>query len=204
MKKILISIFVLALTLSSCQNNKSQDQTDQKKDESVQVENKEQKDYKSIGLEYAIGTKAELGKNLMTKMKEDGPIHALEFCNVQAMPITDSMSRKYNADIKRVSDKNRNSANAASEKETDIIKEFSEVIAKGEKPEPIIDEQESQVAFYFPLVTNSMCLKCHGEVGKDISKSDYDKVLELYPEDKAIGYQENEVRGIWRIYFDKE
>lgn len=204
MKKILISIFVLALTLSSCQNNKSQDQTDQKKTEPVQVEKKEQKDYKSIGLEYAIGTKAELGKNLMTKMKEDGPIHALEFCNVQAMPITDSMSKKYNADIKRVSDKNRNSANAASEKEIEYIRQFSQMVSNEDQVEPIIETTEDKVKFYYPITTNSMCLKCHGKVGEDIATETYNKIIELYPEDKAIGYQENEVRGIWRIYFDKE
>lgn len=204
MKKVLTSIFILVLTLTSCQNNTSQDQTDQKKEEPVQVEKKESKDYTKLGMDYAKATKKELGMNLKKAMKEGGVNYALEFCNVQAMPLTQKMTDKFDAKIMRVSDKNRNPVNAASEKQENIIKEFSEVIAKGEKPEPIIDEQESQVAFYFPLVTNSMCLKCHGKVGEDIATETYNKIIELYPEDKAIGYQENEVRGIWRIYFDKE
>lgn len=203
MRRILTSIFVLALTLSSCQNNTSQDQTDQKKDEPVQVENKETKDYKNIGLEYAIGTKAELGKNLMTKMKEGGPIKALEFCNVQAMPLTQKMAYKFEANIMRVSDKNRNPLNKASDRETEYIKKFTSLISEGKQADPILETDGDQIKFYYPILTNSMCLKCHGEVGNEIAQATYNKIIELYPEDKAIGYQENEVRGIWRIYFDK-
>lgn len=202
MKKILFSILILSFTLTACQNDKKKNSQNQ----SAEVETKTEdiQNYKNIGLEYAIGTKSELGKNLMAKMKEDGPIHALEFCNVQAMPITDSMSKKYNADIKRVSDKNRNPSNLATKQEIEYIKQFSQIVSSEEQVEPIIDTTEDKVKFYYPITTNSMCLKCHGKVGEDIATETYNKIIELYPEDKAIGYQENEVRGIWRIYFDKE
>jgi hypothetical protein len=47
-------------------------------------------------------------------------------------------------------------------------------------------------------------LKCHGKPGSQITQKTYDKILEFYPNDKAIGYDVNEVRGIWSIEFEKD
>ena len=62
-----------------------------------------------MGLSYALATKQILGKNLMSAIQKKGTLGALEFCAIQAYPLTDSMSTVYNAKIKRVSDKPRNS-----------------------------------------------------------------------------------------------
>ena len=81
------------------------------------VEPKKEKTYADIGLEYALGTKKVLGKNLMVAIQKKGTLEALSFCNIQAIPLTDSMSIKFNASIKRVSDKNRNPNNKANTEE---------------------------------------------------------------------------------------
>ncbi len=164
----------------------------------------QEKDLASIGLEYAKSTKAQLRKNLMGAMQKEGVIHALEFCNVRAMPLTDSMATVHNANIKRVSDRNRNPENKASEKETKYIKSFNKQIKNREEPSPIVEQNGDQTNFYYPIVTNDMCLKCHGEVGKQIEQKTYDKILKFYPEDKAIGYDVNQVRGIWSIEFEEK
>ncbi|GLB51519.1 hypothetical protein NBRC110019_05580 [Neptunitalea chrysea] len=158
--------------------------------------------YKEEGLSYALGTKKVLGKNLMGKIQSEGVEAALTFCNVKAMPLTDSMATKYNATIKRVSDKNRNTENKANTKEVAYITQFKEVLKSGAEAQPIIDEEGDVVHFYYPIVTNSMCLKCHG-TPRDIAPKIQRKLAELYPDDKAVGYSENEVRGIWSITFDK-
>lgn len=164
----------------------------------------DQKDYQQIGMKYAKSTKAELGKNLMGAIQKEGVLHALEFCNVQAMPITDSMARVHQATIKRVSDKNRNPSNKANSSELEHISFFKDVLAQGNEPNPIVEEHENSVHFYYPIVTNDMCLKCHGKPGQQIEQKTYDKILELYPNDKAIGYDVNEVRGIWSIEFSSD
>jgi len=158
------------------------------------------KTYEEIGLEYALGTKAVLGKNLMGAIQTNGTMHALEFCNSQAIPLTDSMSTHYNATIKRVSDKNRNPNNKANAEELQYIEQYkSDLIAKRES-KPIVIEKGSQVQFYYPIPTNTMCLQCHG---KQIRPEVQRQTLKLYPNDLAVGYGENEVRGIWSISFKK-
>ncbi|GGE07246.1 c-type heme family protein [Psychroflexus salis] len=161
------------------------------------------KDYTAIGMKYAKTTKAQLGKNLMGAIQNNGVLHALEFCNVQAMPITDSMAQVHQAQIKRVSDKNRNPLNAANSSELKHIKFFKSQIAEAKEPKPIIEENSSSINFYYPILTNDMCLKCHGKPNEDIAQKNYNKILKLYPNDKAIGYDINEVRGIWSIEFEK-
>lgn len=159
--------------------------------------------YEERGLKYALATKSELGKNLIGTIQKKGTLAALEFCNEKAYPLTDSMSVVYNATIKRVSDKPRNIKNKASAKELQYIKAFKTTIANKEEPQPIIEETESLVNFYYPITTNTLCLQCHGKPKKEIKRETLKSLKALYPNDKAIGYDVNEVRGIWSITFDK-
>lgn len=155
------------------------------------------------GMEMAQTTKAELGKNLMGQIQKNGVIAALEFCNIQAMPLTDSMSVVHKAHIKRVSDKPRNPSNSANAVELQHIQTFKNQVASGNEVKPIITTSGEKVEFYYPIITNSMCLKCHGTPGKELEKLTLNKIMERYPNDKAMGYGDNEVRGIWSIEFSR-
>ncbi|WP_338733514.1 c-type heme family protein [Mangrovimonas cancribranchiae] len=159
--------------------------------------------YAERGLKYALSTKAVLGKNLMGTIQKQGTIEALAFCNEKAYPLTDSMSVVHNANIKRVSDKPRNQNNQASQEELDYIKTFKQVVASNEEPKPLVKELDNKVQVYYPIVTNTMCLQCHGKPNETLAQSTLTKINELYPNDKAIGYDANEVRGIWRVTFAK-
>jgi len=153
-----------------------------------------------IGLDYALATKAVLGKNLMGAIQSKGTLYAMEFCNLKAIPLTDSMSTYYNAKIKRVSDKNRNPNNKANAEELKYIEQFKADFATKKESKPVVIDKVNQVQFYYPIPTNTMCLQCHGtQIKPEVSK----QILKLYPNDLAVGYNENEIRGIWSITFDK-
>lgn len=150
------------------------------------------------GMEIAQATQQQLGKNLMKALEEGGPIHALDFCNVQAMPLTAEMEEEHNATIKRVSDKNRNPDNAANKEEQYYITHFKHGLQNGREPAPVVVPKAGKNKFYYPIVTNKMCLQCHGKP-EEMKPEVLQKIKELYPDDKALGYSENEVRGIWSI-----
>ena len=165
------------------------------------AENNKPKTIDEIGLEYALSTKKVLGKNLMGAIQKKGTLAALEFCNIKAMPLTDSMATKHNATIKRVSDKNRNPNNQANAEELKYIAQFKTKLAAKKEIKPVVIEKENKVQFYYPIETNTMCLQCHGkQIKPDVQK----QILKLYPKDLAVGYNESEVRGIWSITFDKK
>lgn len=165
------------------------------------VEQQKQKTIDDIGLEYALSTKKVLGKNLMGSIQKKGTLAALEFCNIKAMPLTDSMATKHSAIIKRVSDKNRNPNNKANAEELKYITQFKTALAAKKEIKPVVLEKGNQVQFYYPIETNTMCLQCHGnQIKPDVQK----QILKLYPKDLAVGYSENQVRGIWSITFNKK
>lgn len=164
-----------------------------------QTDKAQQLSIEESGMQIAQATKAELGKNLMGQIQKNGVIAALDFCNIQAMPLTDSMSVVHKAHIKRVSDKPRNPKNQANTMELTYIQTFKNQVAAGEEPTPIVTTMGEKAEFYYPIVTNSMCLKCHGTPGKELESLTLSNILKHYPNDKAIGYGENEVRGIWSI-----
>ena len=144
---------------------------------------------------YATETKKLLMKNVGEQMQKGGPESALEFCNIEAMPLTKSMSDKYGLVISRVSDKMRNPRNIANAEELKLIEQYKKQLLAGELLKPI----RTETHYYEPLVTNAMCLQCHGEVGKNLQPKVAAKIADLYPNDLAVGYKENEVRGLISI-----
>ena len=149
-----------------------------------------------------MSTKKQLGKNLKQTIKNKGTKAAVTFCNLNAFPIIDSMSTVHNASIIRVSNKARNPNNIANQNETTYILNYQQQLDNGEELHPILEETNDLATFYMPIVTNDMCLQCHGEKN-NINKETLDEIKRLYPKDLAIGYSVNQIRGIWKVELKK-
>ncbi|TXD50826.1 MULTISPECIES: DUF3365 domain-containing protein [unclassified Polaribacter] len=159
--------------------------------------------YSERGLKYALSTKAVLGKNLMGKIQKEGTLAALAFCETAAYPLTDSMAVVHKATIKRVSDKPRNPNNKANKEELGYIKIFKNNTINNSASEPIVVKNATNVSVYYPITTNGMCLQCHGKPKEQISGSTIEALSKLYPNDLAVGYDINEIRGVWSVSFKK-
>ncbi|OBX21633.1 uncharacterized protein DUF3365 [Gelidibacter algens] len=210
MKKSVLVLIVLISFFSCNKDKKSEYISVEKKAEIEAVQEKKYTvtngdtlAYAGRGLRYALSTQAVLGKNLMQAIQKAGTSGALSFCNEKAYSLTDSMAVVQNASIKRVSDKPRNLANQANAEELEYIETFKEIISNQESPNPIVKDSDTKMRVYYPILTNAMCLQCHGKPNKNIETPILTKLALLYPEDKAIGYAENEVRGIWSVSFNK-
>lgn len=156
-----------------------------------------------LGRKFAMATKAVLGKNLMGAIQSKGSAGAVEFCNTRAIHLTDSMGGVQGVAIKRVSDQPRNQHNVANEEQVAYIRWAKELLNKGQEPKAQLTERGNKITGYYPIVTNQMCLQCHGQPGKDINTATLEKLQKLYPEDKATGYSQNELRGIWVVEMEK-
>jgi len=190
------NLYLLALlALFSCNNAEQKNSQEVSKEE-----DKTNAQYIQEGKEITQATFKELSENLQQAMAEGGVENALKFCNVNAMSLTDSLSTHFNVQIKRTSHKVRNVKNVPSDQEQQIIEQY---LSKEAELKPIIQENEKGlVSFYAPIVTKGLCLTCHGEVGKNITKNDYQVIQSLYPKDKAVGFNIDELRGIWSITFN--
>jgi hypothetical protein len=109
------------------------------------------------------------------------------------------MATHLQASIKRVSDKNRNPNNAANKKELEYIASAKQELKRNKNANPKVFEQNGKMIGYYPIITNDMCLKCHGNIETDIETKTLTAIKKLYPNDKGTGYSNNELRGIWVI-----
>lgn len=211
MKTTILSLILFGL-VSSCNQVAKDSKTDRhdhhelssEAESQLELSSDEQRaEYAERGLEYALNTQAVLGKNLTQSIQDKGILGALAFCNENAYPLTDSMAVAQNARLKRVSDKPRNENNTADTQEIEHINTFKQTIANEVTPTPIVSETDTTVTVYYPILTNTMCLQCHGQPDSGIESSTLKEINRLYPNDQAIGYNINEVRGLWRVLFDK-
>ncbi len=203
MKKSLAIVIVLCsllFVLDSCTGNQVSS-NDTEKPESTVAET--EINYLQTGKELALQTKSSLAKYLVAAISEKGTAGAVEFCNTKAIPITDSMSIALNAKIKRVSDKPRNPHNSANEAELAFIKKWKEAKANGQEQPAMVTEINGKMVGYYPIVTNQMCIQCHGQPYADIKSDALTKIKKLYPTDQAFGYAENEIRGIFVVEMNK-
>ena len=202
MKKItlLLSILSLVIFLTNC------DSTTEKKRGIPTATNDTSSQLKSpleTGQEMAMKTKAVLGKYLVTAIQDKGTEGAIEFCSTRAIQITDSMSTVLGSRLKRVAVRNRNPLNLASANELSYIQKINASLARNEKPKPQLKETTEIYTAYYPILTEQLCLQCHGDIKADIKPATHSTINRLYPGDKATGYKLNELRGIWVVEMKK-
>jgi len=144
-----------------------------------------------------------LSSNLQTAMQSGGVNNALPFCSLAASPLTASLAEKHGVTLRRVTHKARNPTNKANETELAVLIAFENALtASSNPPLPFATNLVADHATFFaPIVNNELCLKCHGEPGKDFSPENLAVIKQHYPQDEATGFKLGQLRGAWRIDF---
>jgi len=192
----LTTLFLIIFIISSCGI---------KEDKAAQKEESIKQEYLRKGEKIAILTQSELLKNVSTAMKTGGPAYAVDFCNLRAMFIKDSLSQLNNCQIRRIAIKYRNPADQPQTKtERDQLNQYLLANQNGDSIKPKIYLFDDRIEFYQPIIIhNGACLICHGIPGKQISEKTLEKINSHYPNDLATGFAMNDFRGTWKITFLK-
>jgi len=180
-------ILTLAILLVSCQQG---------------LTIKEKETYTAKGKEIAQATFKSMAGEVEKNMKEGGVSQAAPYCNAHASDLTAKMEEKFNVAIKRTSLKLRNESNAPDEAEKGVLEQFESMLADGEKIVPFVElDAEGLPHFYAPIKLKDKCVACHGVIGESM-KQETDSIIKvLYPNDRAVGFKEGDLRGIWSIAF---
>jgi len=143
-----------------------------------------------------------LQAELKSAMKAGGPMTAIAVCNTQAMPITQQVATEKGMHLGRVSLKNRNPVNAPNEWQTAVLQGFEQQKATGKDvsnlawSDTVIVEGGQEFRFMKAISTGSVCLQCHGtNLSPDVSQL----LAGLYPEDRATGFREGDIRGAFVV-----
>ena len=128
---------------------------------------------------------------------------ALKYCNKEVEKLI-SKDKEKDFYVKRVSLKPRNKNNYPTLYEKEILEKFNGLSLKDNKNlklehnEIIKDENNHNILVYAKAIRiKEVCLNCHGSnINDDLKK----EIQKLYPDDKAINYKLNDVRGAFVMY----
>ena len=143
-----------------------------------------------------------LKSELASAMQSGGPIEAIDVCNTRAVLIGEEVSLEQGMTLSRVSVRNRNPDNAPNEWQATVLDSFKARKLAGEAPATLTWHEVAdtgngkELRFMKAIPTGAVCLACHGEtLAPPVAK----KLAELYPEDKATGYSEGDIRGAFVV-----
>ena len=193
----IILLFVLVFAIAC--NNKPQEEIDR---ENAQTKIQEQDKHLELGNKIVEETFKGLSSELMNSINQGGIESAIDYCNLNALPITAKFETTYDVKIKRVGTKIRNELNKPDEIEAEVVKMFQSNVENNKETKPVVMKIGGKYHYFNYIKTKALCLNCHGTPGETIQESIYAKIQEKYPNDNAIGYKENDLRGIWHITFN--
>lgn len=144
-----------------------------------------------------------LGTGLRTRltdaMNNGGPGKAIEVCSTEAQALAEQVAKETGAKVGRSSLKLRNPKDAP----PGWVQTW--LVAQGDKKadattgvEGVFDSPAGKVArFLKPIPIEGTCLSCHGDPAS-LSEPVKTALAAKYPDDKATGYQNGDLRGaLW-------
>jgi len=172
--------------------------------QSTQLDEATKKEWLTKGKQATKTLSAALLKQLSGQIKESGTVAAINYCNLNALAITDSISEVLGVKISRVSHRNRNPNNKANTYELTLIEDYSSKLAANKATTTTLYTEKTQNTFYAPIIMGiPTCLKCHGNTEADIEPEVLQVISKKYPADKATGFKMGELRGLFKVEFEK-
>ena len=141
----------------------------------------------------------ELKTSLKSAIKQGGLVNGIEACQLKAPEIASANSQGQ-WQISRTSLKPRNPDNQPSAKQALILKDFEQQLAEGKPASELVYMSKADDSFHMmkAIPTQGFCLSCHGQsLNEGVKKT----LAEKYPNDKAVGYQEGQIRGAFNLVY---
>lgn len=142
-----------------------------------------------------------LKNELVKAIQEKGYSGAISVCKIKSPELENTFSAANNKKIYRISDKYRNPKHKPTDDEYQVLQYWIKKLNENQPIKPVYYQIGDKTKVLKPIkIIGDMCLKCHG----DYSQIDPDvkEILKKeYPEDKAIGYKLNDLRGAFVAEF---
>ena len=129
----------------------------------------------------------ELSTRLLAAMSNGGPAKAIEVCSKLAPKLAKEVGEQHHVSIGRTAVRLRNENNRPPA--------WAEPLLKDLPTKPVVQDLENgSTGVLFPILLKVQCLTCHGPDDK-IASEIRTELARLYPNDKATGFQEGDLRG---------
>jgi hypothetical protein len=135
-----------------------------------------------------------LRRTLARELAKGGLANAANFCRPQAYAATDSMARKWHLRPRRV--------------EWRLATTGAAITAAGLQPDTVrLIGRPAADTFYYqrPIVLrNNLCLRCHGQLGRDLTAAEAKLLQAQHPNLQAVGRQRGQVLGAWQLTLERD
>lgn len=135
----------------------------------------------------------ELKTQLMSALKQGGPVAAISVCQTAAPAMAKSQSNE-RQQIGRTSLRLRNPDNKAPAWVGPLLERYEKV--QHPFPPELVALDNGQWGYVKPIYTQSPCLLCHGQ---QVTAAVQQTLHQLYPGDQATGFAINELRGLFWV-----
>jgi hypothetical protein len=135
-----------------------------------------------------------LRRTLARELAKGGLANAANFCRPQTYAATDSMARKWHLRPRRVEWQQATTGAA--------------ITAAGLQPDTVrLIGRPAADTFYYqrPIVLrNNLCLRCHGQPGRDLTAAEAKLLQAQHPTLQALGRQRGQVLGAWQLTLERD
>lgn len=146
------------------------------------------------GAELLLPFKKEL-KSALLEGLEQGPVEAISVCQVRAPEIADSLGQG-GIRVGRSSHRLRNPANSSPEWVRSTIQAYLK--DDSNRAPYVVSLADDRWGYAEPIIAQPLCLTCHGEA---LPPAVAERIDELYPEDRAVGFEAGDLRGVFWLEF---
>lgn len=143
----------------------------------------------------------ELRQELLTSISKKNFDGAISICKEISPQLEKKYSQKYNIKVYRISDRYRNPQHKPTEDEKKVLEFWSQKLNEKKTLLPVYYEINQTTKVMKPIkIFADMCLQCHGDINVMNSKLK-ETLKKEYPEDKAYGYNLDDLRGAFVAEF---
>lgn len=148
------------------------------------------------GIQAAEAALAALQRRLAGRLLEElaagGPARAITVCRDEAPALTAQTAREKGVRVGRASHRLRNPRNAAPAWAQPYVAAGAQ--RKAAALEPRVVDLGDRVGVLRPIGTAGVCLQCHGAASR-LSPDVQAYLAKAYPDDRAVGFEEGDLRG---------
>lgn len=138
---------------------------------------------------------------LMAAMGRGGPEAAIHICNEKAPEIALTLSEQHQIELRRTSLSWRNPANEPSLEERTVLEDFERRKNRGAAISGLnaVLKTQDGLRYMKAIPMQGICAACHG---LNIEPKLYQTIKNYYPDDKAIGFADGDIRGAFSVLLE--
>jgi hypothetical protein len=147
-----------------------------------------------------VGMQDSVLRELNDALSRGGPGSAISFCHLDATFLAQKVGKTEGIAIGRTADRLRNPTNAPKAWAADLVKAHAGRQAR--TVEGFAVDLGDKVGVLRPIAERPMCAGCHGPA-EALSPAVKSTLADLYPVDRAVGFQNGEIRGWFWVEMPK-